>query len=70
VGANLRQNFHAITSRQSKIEQDEVEGMLSDPLQASFAADCGFHRETFHLEQCLQGFANFGFVINDKDRAR
>ena len=70
VRANLRQNVHAIASRQGKIEQDQVERVFADALQAFLAAGSGLHHEAFHLQQRLQGFANLSFVVNDEHRAR
>ncbi len=70
MGANLGQNFHAIAAGQGEIEQDQIERMFADALQAGFAGGCGFHGEAFHLQQGLQGFANLCFIVNDEHRAR
>jgi hypothetical protein len=42
--------------------------VFADALQSSFARDCGFHGEAFHLQQSLQGFANLRFVVNNEHR--
>ena len=70
MGANFGQDFHAIAAGQGEIEQDQVERMFADALQAHFAGGRGFDREAFHLEQGLQRFANLGFIVNDEHRAR
>jgi hypothetical protein len=66
VGANIGENVHAIAAGQSEIEEDKVEGMLSDSLQASFAGGCGLDGEAFHLEERLQGLANLSLIIDDE----
>ena len=69
VGANFGQNLHAIAAGQGKIEQDQVERMFADALQARFAGGRGLHGEALHLQQRLERFANPGFIVDDEHRA-
>ena len=69
VGANFGQNFHAVAAGQSEVEQDQVERMFADALQAGFAGARGFYREAFHLQQGLQRLANLGLIVNDEHGA-
>ena len=69
VGANLSQNLQAVAAGQGEIEQDQVEGMFADALQARFTRGCGFDGEAFHLQQGLQRFADLRFIVNDEHGA-
>jgi len=47
---NFGENLHAIAAGQGEIEQDQVERLFADALQAGFTGVCGFNGEAFHLE--------------------
>ena len=66
VGTNLRKNLHAITAGQGQIEQHEIKGSVGHLRDAVFAADRRLDLEAFHLQQSLQGFADFSLIINDE----
>ena len=70
VGANLRQNVHAVAAGKRQIEQHEIKGTLADLRQALFAAVRRLNFEAFHFEQRLQRFANLGLIVDDEHRSR
>ena len=65
--ANSLEHFQSVDAGQPHIEQDHIKTALAQQIQAVLTAGANGGFVSFILKNAAQGFADAGFVVNDKD---